>query len=165
MIVRRKVLLDAGLFDTKMTMFEDQDMMCRLALKGPWSVNTAELVHIIRREEQIKNLSQQRIMEPIRSYTGLINVYEKLRQNRDLHLIEKRLITEVLCSYRAIVGMELLKAKERSKAKVFLRQAVIDKASLKSILRYLISFFPADVACPLVSTWQKIRWGDKALPN
>lgn len=165
MIVRKKVLLDVGLFDKKITMFEDQDMMCRLALKGPWSVNTTELVHIIRREEQIKNLSQQRIMEPIPSYSGLINVYEKLRQNKNLLLSEKRLVTDVLCSCRAIVGMELLKAKERSKARVFLRQAVIDSASLKSILRYIISFFPADIASPLVSSWQRIKWHDKTLPN
>lgn len=154
-LIRRNELLKAGLFDPKLTMFEDQDLMCRLALKGRWGVSTRELVYIYRRDEKIKNLSQQRIFNRISSYEGLVYLYEKLRKIPNLLPKEKQLVIKTLCACKASLGMELLKIKNKSMAQRIFRQALFDSPTLKSFFRYSISFLPIHFSHQLVSIWQK----------
>jgi glycosyltransferase involved in cell wall biosynthesis len=158
-IVKREALLDAGLFDTRLTMFEDQDLMCRLALQGPWGVNVLELVNIYRREEEIENLSQQRIFKPISSYGGLINSYKKLNQNPNISSEEKDLLGKEISSQSATVGMELLKAKCRYEAHRILWESMKDSPSIKSLSRYLLSFLPFFLSAPLIRRWHKFKRG------
>jgi glycosyltransferase involved in cell wall biosynthesis len=159
MMVRQKALLNTSLFDTRLTIYEDQDLMCRLALQGAWCVSKRELVYVYRRDEQVKNLSQQRLLEPLHSEGAFVYLYEKLGQFKELTVKEKSLVTKTLSSCRAALGMELLKEKQKLKARRSLRQSMVEAASLKSVLRYLLALLPIRYSAYLASTWQKFRFG------
>lgn len=50
-VFRRNALLRAGLFDEKLSIAEDLDVIARVAHRGPFAISIAELVAVIRSEE------------------------------------------------------------------------------------------------------------------
>lgn len=156
-IIRREALMDAGLFDARLSIYEDQDLMCRLALEGSWVVSELELVKCFRRKEEIINLAKQRILEPVESLGGLIYLYGKLIRNNKLSQEERRLVINKLSSCRAALGMELIKQKKKSDARHVLQESFIQRPSLKSAVRYFLSFLPSSVAAWVGFIWHRIR--------
>lgn len=157
MMARRQALMNAGLFDTGLTIYEDQDLMCRLALQGAWGVSKRELVNVHRRDERIINLSQQRKLESIRSQGALVYLYEKLRQSNGLTAKERFLVIKRLSSCWAALGMELLKEKKELEARRILLRSMAEVPSVKSVLRYLLSRLPIQYSAFLVATWHQYR--------
>jgi len=156
-LANRKALFDAGLFDTRLTIFEDHDLMCHLALEGRWAVSTRVLVHFERPAVSSCNLSTQRISNPIGSYEFLVYLYEKLVRNSKLNLVEKSLVEEELSACKAALGMELLKAGDKLRSRDLFRQALGGRGSAKSLLRYLLSFLPPTVAAKTVAGWHGLH--------
>jgi len=156
-LANRKALFDAGLFDTRLTIFEDQDLMCRLALEGRWAVTTRVLVHIKRPAVSSCNLSTQRISNPIGSYESLVYLYEKLVRNSKLNPAEKSLVEQELSACKAALGMELLKVGDNLRSRDLFRQALGSRGSVKSLLRYLLSFLPPTIAAKTVAGWHGLH--------
>ena len=161
-VIKHEALFDAGLFDPELSLYEDQDLMCRLALQGAWGVSKLELVRVYRREEDILSLSKQRINKPLKSIESLVYLYEKLSKNSQLTPEEKQLVIKTLYSYIGTLGMELIKMKEKSKAYFILRQALSQNISLKLLLKYSLTFFPNNFASWVASSWQRIRQSTKS---
>ena len=53
-IIRRDILLKAGLLDEELSIAEDLDLIARVALRGPFTFCRKELVEVYRREELIE---------------------------------------------------------------------------------------------------------------
>lgn len=156
-LAKREALINVGLFDTSLTIYEDQDLMCRLALEGNWAVSNRELVLIHRRDELITNLSDQRASKPIRSFGNLVYIYDKLSKEGRLSADERCLVKKELFSCKTGLGMELLKMGQKINAREILRSGLSEQKSLKSLLRYMLSFLPSKVAAKMVRNWHKLR--------
>lgn len=157
MAVRREVFLKAGMLDTRLTIYEDQDMLLRLALCGSWAVSDEELMVIYRQREEQSNLSQHRVAQPINSGRLSVHIYDKLSRDSRLTPYEKRLIDAKLRSCEAALGMELLKAGRSSQARVIFRRLVGTKMSAGMFVRYLISLMPSAVSARLIKSWHRVR--------
>lgn len=73
-LVRRDVFKRTGLFNESYTILEDMDLLCRVALEGPWLVRNAILVEEIRRDEPPIGLGLQRLHNTERTCRTAISV-------------------------------------------------------------------------------------------
>jgi glycosyltransferase involved in cell wall biosynthesis len=73
--VRRDALAAAGPFDEGMRIYEDADLLCRLALLGPWAM-TADVGVVIRRQAgdaaALSALERTRHLEARRAHAGFV---------------------------------------------------------------------------------------------
>lgn len=60
-IIRRDILVKAGLFDATLSIAEDLDIIARVALQGPITFCKDVLVQVYRRSESIQNLGAQSV--------------------------------------------------------------------------------------------------------
>ncbi len=79
LVVRRAALLAAGLFDTRMALFEDLDLMARVACLGPWGVSSRVLVHVLRRGNAADSLSFKGTRDAGAASMGMVHMLERLR--------------------------------------------------------------------------------------
>jgi glycosyltransferase involved in cell wall biosynthesis len=155
-LVRKEALFRAGLFDERMTIYEDQDLMCRLALEGPWSISSVDLVRVNRYQEDNANLSRQRLGAAARSNAALLYLYEKLSRSEALERDERILVAETVSRARAGLGMALIATRQKAVARSVLREAKLNAPSLKARIRYLLTLFPTSWGSWLVSVWLRL---------
>ena len=94
---RRDWLIDAGGFDTSLRMFEDLDVLTRLALRGPWCF-TSEVVCRARRlaEPHGMALTTEAARNQVRTKAGLARLFTALAAAPDLSPSERRAIRSAL---------------------------------------------------------------------
>ena len=151
MVVRREILLKAGLFDTTLTIAEDRDIMARVALEGEFGFNKEVLVEIYRRTEPIRNLASAR--GSMQARKCFEKVFENLRRDRSLKLMERLTLAKVRSANQRELGNLLLAQADARQARVAYKQALTAYPSLRSLIKYLVSLLPARFALILV------RWG------
>ncbi len=101
---RRDWMLAAGGFDTTLRMFEDLDVLTRLALQGPW-LFTSEVVCRARRivEPPGLALTAEAARNEVRTKTGLARVFGGLAAEDGLAPTERRLVRGALSG--ALLGL------------------------------------------------------------
>jgi hypothetical protein len=101
---RRDWMLAAGGFDTSLRMFEDLDVLTRLALRGPWYF-TSEVVCRARRlaEPHGLALTAEAARNEVRTKTGLVRLFTSLAATPDLTPPEHRLVRSALSG--ALLGL------------------------------------------------------------
>ena len=150
-VVRRDVLLKAGLFDTNLTIAEDRDVLARLALEGEFGFNKEILVKIFRRTEPIKNLTSARgSMEARKCFE---KVFTNLGRDRRLTLRERLTLAIVRSANQRELGNLLLAEGDSRQARSVYRQALTAYPSLKSLIKYVTCLLPSRFALTFV------RWG------
>jgi glycosyltransferase involved in cell wall biosynthesis len=150
-VVRREILLKAGLFDTTLTIAEDRDVHARLALEGEFGFNKEVLVEIYRRTEPIRNLASAR--GSMQARKCFEKVFENFRRDRSLRLMERLTLAKVRSANQRELGNLLLGQADARRARVAYKQALTTYPSLRSLIKYLVSLLPARFALILV------RWG------
>lgn len=153
MVVRREVLLKAGLFDTTLSNSEDRDVIARLALEGEFGFNKEVLVEIYRRTESIRNLASAR--GSMQARKCFEKVLENFRRDRRLRFIERVTLAKVSSANQRELGNILLAQAEAWRARVAYKQALTTYPSLRSLIKYLVSLFPARFALILMRSG---RW-------
>jgi len=144
MVVRCETLLKAGLFDTTLSNSEDRDVIARLALEGEFGFNKEVLVEIHRRTESIRNLASAR--GSMQARKCLEKVLENFRRDRRLRFIERVTLAKVSSANQRELGNILLAQAEAWRARVAYKQALTTYPSLRSLIKYLVSLFPARFA-------------------
>jgi len=76
-VARRQEALAVGLFDTRLSLYEDGDFMLRLALAGPWMATPAVVAKIIRRSRG-DDLSAAHVVDPENTPRNLVYIYRRL---------------------------------------------------------------------------------------
>ncbi len=138
-MIRQASLMNVGLFDTRLTLYEDQDLICRLATQGAWGLCNKILVHVIRRDEAPKlNLSQQRTSRPFYHYECLLYIFTKLKLNEGLQSSERDFIQKYLSNEIFNLGLAQLKAGMKREGLANVRRSFLDNPSLKSFAKYAI---------------------------
>lgn len=138
LLARRQILSNMGGFDVSMSIYEDGDMMRRLALEGPWGVSNRCLALAIRRDEPRVSLSYQHRDRPIYSRECMVRICSKLNFRDDLEPQERRLVRRNLSMSRFDLGVLQLEARNKRQAYFSLRQSFLDSPSVKSLVKYLL---------------------------
>ena len=152
-VVRCETLLKAGLFDTTLSNSEDRDVIARLALEGEFGFNKEVLVEIYRRTESIRNLAFAR--GSMHARKCFEKVLENFRRDRRLRFIERVTLAKVSSANQRELGNLLLAQAEAWRARVAYKQALTTYPSLRSLIKYLVSLFPARFALILMRSG---RW-------
>ncbi|MFZ2446294.1 MAG: glycosyltransferase family 2 protein [Syntrophobacteraceae bacterium] len=142
-MVRRDALIAAGLFDEQLTIYEDLDLMLRVALLGPWGVSLVPLVKIIRRDDDLHFLSRQRYCLPLRARRALVHLYRKARDYGGLGNEERRLVLEALSSSHRALGNQLLLDGKIREARQEFALGLREWVSVASVVKYAVSFVPS----------------------
>ncbi len=139
--VRRKVLFEAGLFDTSLPSAEDFDLWLRLARKGKNLVyHTRPLVRYRSRQDSLSH-------DSIALARSVLTVYNKFLSQGDLTPVEKDLLEDLKRKQQAdlnfYVGKRALYAGKNSEAAENLKRAnrVLRRKKL-SVLLFAIRFTP-----------------------
>jgi glycosyltransferase involved in cell wall biosynthesis len=146
LVVRHDALLRAGLFDTRLTIAEDLDLIARLSLAGPFAFSREPLVEIHRRAESITNLAQQRKLEPMKSSILFETVYSRLARDKRLQSFERTELAKARSANQRWQGNLLLMSGKQNQARASYRKALIIYPSIRSLAKYFISFFPSAVS-------------------
>jgi glycosyltransferase involved in cell wall biosynthesis len=142
MVVRRDVLLQAGLFKPHLSIAEDRDVMARLALQGPFSFSRRVLVEIVRRRESIENLASQRTRKGLYTCRAFGEVYTNLLELPELTPGERKITSFVLSqTWRSMGNLLVLKGK-RSEARGCFAKAFLLSPSAGSALKYGATLLP-----------------------
>lgn len=158
-LVRRDALDRSGLFDQHMTIYEDQDLYCRLALEGSWAVRNSLLVRIERKGDPEENLSQQLFDAPIQARSNFVYSYSRLLKDPRLTERERRVLRHLIAEQKTDIAFEYLRGDNVTEGRRELREALDQEFSLKTVGRYLAACLPAGLALQMRSRWQTIRHG------
>ena len=145
-VMRRRTVLEAGLFDERLTIAEDHDLFARMSLRGSFVFLNKELVHIIRRRESINNLTTQLKLEGIRRRRANEIIYKKIRSYGELCEGERALINKCLGKNQRALANLFLRSGKVSEARYHYREALHIYPSVGSVVKYVISLLPARAA-------------------
>ncbi|MFB0555261.1 MAG: glycosyltransferase family 2 protein [Phycisphaerae bacterium] len=149
-ICRKVAAVQAGLFDESLSICEDYDFMCRIALQGSWGYSTKVLAILYRRPEGIKNLSAERYSDAIKRCSSLIKTHLKLLENNTLTEHERRFTAKLLSSNFRELGQHLLLKEDYKGARESFKLAFHSYLSVKSILWSMVSKLPVSFSKRLV---------------
>ncbi len=150
MMVRKVVLLEAGLFDQDLSIAEDLDLIARVALRGPVTFSKKELVDVYRREESTENLMAQSWRRGIYRYTSFGKVYANLQKIGGLTMMERVSIARALSRTQRALGNRLILEGKRVEARSAYVQSFTSYPSGKSVVKIAGTFLPSAVSRALV---------------
>lgn len=90
-MMRRGAMIDAGLFDESMHIYEDFDLIARVALLGAWVVDARPLTLALRKTEPSEALSAQQITEPMSAARSGVRTCRKLLSTGAMTGAERRM--------------------------------------------------------------------------
>jgi glycosyltransferase involved in cell wall biosynthesis len=159
-IIRRDVLVKAGLFDEGLSIAEDLDVIARVAIRGPVTFCKAELVEVYRRNEQIENLGAQSVKRGIYSYKAFGKVYANLLSSPELSWIEKATIARALSTNWRGLGNALVMGGKKIEARRFYRKSLFLYPTVQSLIKFLATFLPLKISRALVRSGRHILMGE-----
>lgn len=142
MLFRKWALNAGGSFDTSM-LYEDLDVMSRVAPQGPWAFDSRVGVNIIRREGDSISASYHR--NPIHAAQSLLKIYERLDGSSDLSSDQKKVTKEKIASNLLLLAGELLESGRKGEAEEKLRACLRTAGTAKQRIRAL------GMLCPVPS--------------
>jgi glycosyltransferase involved in cell wall biosynthesis len=156
-IFRRDAITKAGLFDTSLNLNEDFDLMARVALQGSFGIIRKMLVVMYRREESIECLTSQIKKNPIQARELEEKIYEKLQRIETLKCRERKALSGLLGMNRRAIGNLLLKNGNIAGARESYKRALFIDRSIRSLGKYFLSLFPANINLWIIGVNQKLR--------
>ncbi|MDX9833892.1 MAG: glycosyltransferase family 2 protein [Desulfobulbus sp.] len=137
-VARRQTIIDVGMFNEDLAIYEDGDLFFRLSTKGGFVVNPLVLVKSYRRSETADlNLSTQFSKNKVKYYTNVIKSFEKYN-NLDLNFIQKKHIKEKLSSTWFDLGLVYYGLKNTSLARNCFLTCFQVNPSLKNFLKLFL---------------------------
>ena len=129
---RRESAINAGLFDESLSICEDYDFMCRLALQGSWGYCWSELVRAYHRTESTVNLSSFR-NDYRTTVTNQIKTHKKLLGCKLTDTERKYVLARLAKNYTGL-GYFFLRLGNEIEAEKAYREAYNYKPQLKSYI-------------------------------
>lgn len=157
-LVRRDILMQAGLFNERLRLWQDTDMYCRVAAHCNWVVNATPLVRILRRSDGDTDLSRQSIEARLVSHRELVLTYGTLYTHRHLSRREKRLTRRCLSISLSSLGVEQCRERtDMREARRNLLRGFTIHPTVGGLLRLLAGCLPGRHGIGLVVRWQSVK--------
>ena len=137
-LCQKACLIRAGVFDTDLSITEDYDLMCRMALQGPWGYTHQIHGRLIRRKEDTVNLSQQRGQRTSVVET-LIRVHRKLLDGYDLSADEGVYVRKKLAGNYRELSLRYRQEKRSQQAAQALKEAMKVYPNALNLVKCLVS--------------------------
>jgi glycosyltransferase involved in cell wall biosynthesis len=139
-IILSEAVKRAGMFDTRLRISEDYDLMARVGLQGPFGMLREELVNIYRRHETNTCLTREATDSPIEARESDGAIFEKLSRIGTLSSEQRKALNEVFSANRRGVGNLLLERGRVKEARDAYRRAISLDPSVRSWGRYILSW-------------------------
>ncbi|SMF97671.1 Glycosyltransferase involved in cell wall bisynthesis [Methylomagnum ishizawai] len=140
LLVKRAALLQAGLFDENLRLYEDRDLGCRLALCGTLGILAEPLARIISRGGGDISLSASQECDRRRGYRAGIATYEKLLGESGLDLSARAFIRRRLAGERFYYGVDVFKRGDKRLGLGLMWRSCRDYPSATALARCLLFF-------------------------
>jgi glycosyltransferase involved in cell wall biosynthesis len=142
-IVKRRVLLKAGLFDYNLRIAEDLDVIARVAIEGALGICDKVLACIYRRNEPFeKCLTSLLFRDRLRSRRCFVLVYKKLILHPEIDELERSAVVDILIRHKRHLGNLLCADGQKIEGREVYRDSLLIKPSIRSLLRYFSSYLP-----------------------
>lgn len=138
-LVRRGACLTAGLFDTRMPLYEDLDFLTRLAMIGPWCISPSIAARVLRKDDPTRSLSHLRLTRPVQSAATFVRIYRGLLERRGLQRSERREIRRRLSAATFDLAEQLVGNGHPGLARRFARRSLRDAPQFKPACRALLA--------------------------
>ncbi|MDH3349717.1 MAG: glycosyltransferase [Desulfobulbaceae bacterium] len=145
-VIRKSTLFATAMFNEKINIAEDLDLIARVAIQGPMAIYNTPLVSIYRREENNINLTKQIFTNGIHSQNVLGEIYNSLLTIPELKHIQKKLLRTLYAANRRAVGnLYLRKGSRRQTINSYWKAMQIDH-SWRSATRLILALLPRNIA-------------------
>lgn len=134
-MARRDHLLAIGGFDESLSMFEDLDLLARLALRGPFGVDSKPLFRVYRRGPAGQSLSERSAETPGHAAKSLSRVYSKLLACDALSPDMRRIVRRKLSAQRADIAVAERLERDWIASLCSFGRSIVDYPSLASSAR------------------------------
>ncbi len=152
-MARREVLLEAGLFDPRLHVAEDRDLLMRVALGGPWGYSGDDLVMYYRRPDGL-SLTRRFRADQHKLAEVAIYVYEKMRTDPRLTRTETERLNRALSQWLFRLGLCQREAGQPAEARGSFRRSLQLCPNVKTAIKYGITVMPRVVANRFLHRWQ-----------
>ena len=149
-LLRRDVVLDVGLFDEDLSIAEDLDIICRVALRGSFTISSTPMVERYRRHEDIVHLGAQTMLNGLYSCRAFCRVYDRLLRSDDLTRWEKLTIAAAASQSWRALGNMLVLAGQMGEARRAYRQSLATRISIRSYVKLLGTYLPHFASAAMV---------------
>jgi glycosyltransferase involved in cell wall biosynthesis len=153
-LVRRDVLLKAGLFEPGLSVGEDRDLLMRVAVCGPWAYCSDPLVTYCRRPDGLVTLTRRLGRDEKRRLEAIIHVLGKIRTDPQLTASERVRVNRSLSQSFFKLGICQRQEGRTAEARENLRRSVQAWPNAKTIIKYGITAMPRVVANRFVRRWE-----------
>jgi hypothetical protein len=158
MVVRPSMLIECGLFPYDVFVGEDLHLMARMALLGPFNLLQEPLVQIIRRQEDMPNLTALRQLRGIETQTKYCQTHEAIMALPGLNRAEMREAGIHLSTALRALGNLYMRIGDAPAARHCFRRAISAAPSLKTLAKFAISHAPQSI-------WHRLnRKGREVIP-
>ena len=150
-IIRRDILTQAGLFDTRLSIGEDLDLLARVALRGAFTFCSGTYVRLFRRVETLKSLADQGLDNGAAYYQSLGGIYDQLSSSEEITAAERRTIDRLAsCNWRE-QGNLLLITGLGPEARNCYTKSFMRCPCPRSAIKMLAGFLPGVMARSLIT--------------
>jgi glycosyltransferase involved in cell wall biosynthesis len=136
-VIRREAIEAAGYFDTSIRIFEDFDLLTRVALEGPFVVNCYPGTHMRRRSGS--NLSELYDTSRLGSLQNLVHTYSGLKHDVRLTSPEYQTVCRRLSGVRAEAAVQLGKENQLCASFIAHLRSVADDPRPRSVARAVLN--------------------------
>jgi glycosyltransferase involved in cell wall biosynthesis len=137
-LLRRTTLLESGLFQPKLTIWEDLDVMVRMAVRGPFAVDVRPGAIIRRVASDVETISDRFVKQPVVAFENVCEVYEELLAQRGITANEKVDVRRRLSGARFELATVISSSGDRRAARALRRKSIHDSPSARSIVRAIL---------------------------
>lgn len=139
-IMRRKELIECGLFNVQLRIAEDFDLFARMSCKGSFCIQNRTLVKINRNDELFDHLTRRAVEDRVQTIETWAQVILRLKNIETLNRAEKTALAKFLSSNRRALANIMLETGQPRKAKKLFHEAFLIHPDAKSFLKYIFSF-------------------------
>jgi glycosyltransferase involved in cell wall biosynthesis len=139
-LIRRTAMESTGNFDPGMRIYEDLNLLVRVALEGKFVVSCYRGVKIRRRPGNSPPLSDLHVTSKADSFKNLIKTYDVLKTERRLTDRERALVRRMLSGVRQEMAIQQMAERAWREAMKSTCNSVLDDFGPRSITRAILSW-------------------------
>ena len=138
-MIRHDILEKVGYFNTELNIYEDIDLLTRVALEGAFVVNCYPGVKVRRQHGGAQPLSNLHKTARIQSFHNLIHIYSNLKTDMRLSLEERKHVSRLLGGTWCETAGEHKKQKQWGAFNHAILRSVAAEPGLRSVARALLT--------------------------
>lgn len=139
-MIKKKSLIDAGLFNEKLSLHEDTDLYMRVALCGAFGVSNDALVNMYMRGAN-DNLSFQHTDNEKNTPEIMSKVFSNILKNKNMNNSERNSIKKLLAAQNFNLSIIIFKNDGFAKAFEYIKASILISPSAKNIVKALALLF------------------------